>query len=244
MKFKDHLFILFILFALFGAIVTIQIRSTVSLQRQSAETLDMDRLKNQLDENIKAANYYESEIKKLENEKEAFLKAYNGSGSNLEAQNELQRLRLISGLTDVKGNGVIITLNDAETSDSDDVMDYIIHDSDILNVVNALKIAGAQAISINGERIIATSEQLCAGPTIKINNNRYAVPYEIKAIGDADALYAAMKDSSIINEMIEYKKRVTIKQQNDIVIPKFKNDINSLISRLEVLETQKNLKNR
>jgi len=237
MKLKDNVFILLILFALFGTLVTVQIRSTVGVQRESAETLDIDRLKSQLDAKIKTGESYKSQIVKLENDKEAFL-ASPVNNVNAVSKNELDYLKLISGLTDVTGEGVIITLNDAEKPDSESVMDFIIHDSDILNVVNQLRLAGALAISINNERIIATSEQLCSGPTIKINNNRYAVPYEIKAIGDSDVLYTALKDSIVIKEMIELKKRVTLTQENDIVIPKFSNDINGLIYRLEVKDNE------
>lgn len=142
----------------------------------------------------------------------------------------------MSGLTDVTGKGVVVILNDAEkVSEDENVMDYIIHDEDVYNVINELRAAGAQAISINNERIIATSEMRCAGPTIKINNNRYAVPYEIKAIGDSDVLYDNLKDSNIVNYMKEYRKRVDIQKNDNIIIPAFKNDISGLISKLEVV---------
>ncbi|MHB8065829.1 MAG: DUF881 domain-containing protein [Ruminiclostridium sp.] len=236
-KLKDNFFILLIMFAVLGTLVTVQIRSTVGVQRESAETLDDDRLKSQLDAKIKAGEDYKAQIEKLETDKEAFLAAPVNS-VNAVSKYELDYLRLITGLTDVNGEGIIITLNDSENPDPEDVMDFIIHDLDVLNVVNELRLAGALAISINNERIIATSEQLCSGPTIKINNNRYAVPYEIKAIGDSDVLYKALKDSIVINEMIELKKRVTLTQEKNILIPKFSNDINGLISRLEVKDNE------
>jgi len=237
MKFKDNLFILLVIFALFGFLVTLQVRSTVSMQKQSAETLDLGRLKSQLDDKISQGEQYKAEINKLENDKEAFLKSSSANVANEGLKVQLDYLQFISGL----GDGIVITLNDAETPDTDSLMDYIIHDLDVYSVINKLRIAGAQAISINDEKIMATSEQLCAGPTIKINNNRYAVPYEIKAIGDADALYAAMKESSIVSELTEYK-RVTLKKQEYLVMPKFRNGINSLISRQEVInnESKKN----
>jgi len=236
--FKDNFIILLIMFAVFGTLVTIQIRSTVGVQRESAETLDTDRLKSQLDTKIKLGEDYKSKIAKLETDKEAFL-ASPVNDVNVVSKIELDYLKLVSGLTDVTGEGVIITLNDAaENPDSGNVMDLIIHDLDVLNVLNQLRLAGALAISINNERIIATSEQLCSGPTIKINNNRYAVPYEIKAIGNSDAMYTAMNDSTVIKEMIELKKRVTLTKEKDIVIPKFSNDINGLISRLEVKDNE------
>lgn len=241
MRFKDNFFILLIIFVLFGATVTIQIRSTVGMQRQNAETLNLDKLKGQLDQKVKLGENYKAQIAKLENDMEAFIKASSSNVANAESKMELDNLRLISGLTDVTGDGVIITLNDAEeteNTDPDSVMDYIIHDSDILNVVNQLRIGGAQAISINNERIIATSEQVCAGPTIKVNSNRYAVPYEIKAIGDPDEITAAIKESGILDEMIRLGKRVSLKQENGIEIPKFSNDIHGLISKLEVMDSE------
>lgn len=237
MKLKDNLFILFIIFALLGFMATVQIRSTVGVQRESAETLDMDKLKSQLDQKIKIGEDYKNQIKKLETEKEAFL-ASPVNDVNAGSKNELDYLKLISGLTDVIGNGIVITLNDAEKPDEDRVMDYIIHDADILDVVNQLKTAGALAISINNERIIATSEQLCAGPTIKINDNRYAVPFVIKAIGNSDEIYSAMKDSAIIKDLMDSGKRVTLTQEKDIIIPKYSNDINGLISKLEVADNE------
>lgn len=245
MKFKDNFFILFIIFLLLGTLATIQIRSTVSMQRENAETLNLDKLKSQLDSRIKLGESYKSQISKLENDIEAFIKASSNNVTNVEPKMELDYLRLICGLTEVTGDGVIITLNDAEEPkmlEGDAVMDYIIHDSDILNVVNQLRVGGAQAISINNERIISTSEQVCAGPTIKVNSNRYAVPYEIKAIGDPDQLYSALNESGILDEMSALGKRVTMTRKEGIEIPKFSNDISGLISKLEVVndESKKN----
>ena len=209
------------------------------MQRQNAEALDINRLKDQLDTKIQTGESYKAQIKKLENDIDAFIRASSTNVANAQSRVELDYLRLITGLTDVAGEGVVITLNDAEDSASIDISqmsEYIIHDSDILVVVNLLRVGGAQAISINNERIIATSEQVCAGPTIKVNNNRYAVPYEIKAIGNIDELYNAVKDSGFINDMTILGKRVTITKSEDIIIPRFANDISGLISKLEVVD--------
>jgi len=241
MKFKDNLFIIFIIFLILGTLATIQIRSTVSMQRETAETLNLDKLKSQLDSKIKLGESYKEQISKLENDIEAFIKASSNNVTNAETKLELDYLRLICGLTDVTGDGVIIILNDAEEPkklEGNAVMDYIIHDSDILNVVNQLRVGGAQAISINNERIISTSEQVCAGPTIKVNSNRYAVPYEIKAIGDPDQLYSTINESGILDEMIALGKRVSITREKGIEIPKFSNDISGLISKLEVINDE------
>ena len=233
---KDKFFILLIIFTLLGTLVTVQIRSIVGMQHETAETLNLDKLSSQLDAKIKLGEDYKAQIEKLEADKEAILAA-PVNGANASSKEDLDYYKLISGFTDVSGEGIIITLNDAEEAETEIYQDYLIHDLDVLRVVNELRVAGAIAISINNERIIATSEQTCAGPTIKINKNRYAVPFEIKAIGDSDVLYSALKDNIVIQD-IELQRRVTISKNKDIVIPKFSNDINSLISRLEVKDNE------
>jgi uncharacterized protein YlxW (UPF0749 family) len=160
------------------------------------------------------------------------------NSANAVSKIELDHLKLISDLTDVTGEGIIITLNDAEAPEEGDPSNYVIHDREVRRVLNELKVAGALAISINNERIIATSELICAGPTIKINNNRYAVPYVIKAVGDPDALYSALSESITVQDLLSMKKRVTITKEKEIQIPKFANDINGLISKLEVIDDE------
>ena len=74
-----------------------------------------------------------------------------------------------------------------------DVNEYIIHDGNINDVLEALKENGAQAISINRERVVFNTKPVCAGPTIIVNENRYPPPYVIEAIGDPDVLYDAIE---------------------------------------------------
>ena len=85
-----------------------------------------------------------------------------------------------------EGQGVTITIDDSKTKSKagENPNLYLIHDDDLLKVINELKAAGAEAISINEQRLIATSEIRCAGPTLSVNNIRSAPPYEIKAIGE------------------------------------------------------------
>lgn len=99
-----------------------------------------------------------------------------------------------SGLTDLTGPGVTILMydNPEEAIVGFDINDDIIHDVDILNIINDLKVAGAEAISINGERVVSTSEIKCGGPTIRINGRSSGTPFVIKAIGDPSLLHAAV----------------------------------------------------
>jgi uncharacterized protein YlxW (UPF0749 family) len=70
--------------------------------------------------------------------------------------------------------------------------DYIIHDVDIMNIINDLRVAGAEAISINDQRIIASSEVKCGGPIIRVNGKSIGTPFVINAIGDPQLLMAAV----------------------------------------------------
>ena len=89
--------------------------------------------------------------------------------------------------------------------------------------LNELRAAGAEALSINGERILATSEIRCAGPTISINNTKKAAPFEIKVIGDPDTLENALKmPGGAVDQSAFYGIDVSIKKSNKLMIEKYK----------------------
>ena len=107
---------------------------------------------------------------------------------------ELKERQLISGFTDVEGQGIILVVNDAtrDLYEGEDLNNVLVHDIDILNLINDLKVAGAEAISINGQRLLATSEINCNGHNIRINNQIFAQPFIIRAIGESKTLEAAL----------------------------------------------------
>ncbi len=105
--------------------------------------------------------------------------------------------QFLAGLTDVKGPGVVVTMDDSKLPYPKDAPPgmppgNIIHDTDIGQVVNELKSAGAEAISVNDQRLVAVSPIRCAGPTIFINNTPQTPPYVIKAIGEPKTLLTAI----------------------------------------------------
>ncbi len=143
---------------------------------------------------------------------------------------EHDQFKMISGFVDLEGPGVVVMLSDSdrELYEWEDPNNVIVHDLDVLIIVNDLKTAGAEAISINGQRIMSTSEIQCAGATITINNHTYGQPFIIKAIGDPDMLGAAVKSpesyASLLKDVYDLGLEVAIYE--DIKIPKFNNDIN------------------
>jgi len=75
---------------------------------------------------------------------------------------------------------------------SKQIKDVIIHDIDILRLLNDLRKSGATAISINGERVLGKTQIKCSGSTITVNDTTYGQPFVIRAIGDIDSLNAAV----------------------------------------------------
>ncbi len=109
---------------------------------------------------------------------------------------QLGEARFLAGLTPVQGPGVVVTLNDSQKSlpsmPSGMAPPNIIHDSDINQVVNELKAAGAEAIAVNDQRLVATSSVRTAGPTILINFTPTTPPFVVKAIGSPKTLATAL----------------------------------------------------
>ena len=112
-----------------------------------------------------------------------------------------------AGLTDLVGPGLRVTLTDAPTDVkpagvSDDAL--VVHQQDIQAVVNALWAGGAEAMTIQGQRVISTTGIKCVGNTVVLHGVPYAPPYVIEAIGDADSLLAAINDSPSIQIYKQY----------------------------------------
>jgi len=233
--------VLFVVFLLFGMIITMQFRTILLAQQQNntgqtsvqALASELEQAKN---EGIKLLE----ELQRLEKEKNEMMRQISNDGNPVinELLNKRQELLVLNGFTDVKGSGVVITLNDAPAREEMDPSQLIIHDMDIVQILNVLRSAGAQAISINDERIITTSRHFCVGPTILINQKRYPVPYVIKAIGDPDEMYNAIEQSEAVIIMRIYNIQVDVRKESEILIPGYKvyGNIENMISGLEVVE--------
>lgn len=240
MEQKGNKFILIIIFMLLGTVLAVQFRSTVFANKQKTESgYKIDQLKAMLDEEKKVGEALKASIQKNERNWDNSLKNVIFSSENVQLKklyDELDDAKLKAGLTDVRGPGIIIKLDDAPARINQDISQLIIHDADIKKILNEIKSAGAQAISINEERIISTSEPVCAGPTILINRNRYPVPYTIKVIGNADTLYKKIDESDRIGLMRRDGIRISIEKSKEIVINRYGNDdIDRLVSGVEVI---------
>lgn len=98
------------------------------------------------------------------------------------------------GLTAVRGPGLVATLTDApaDSSSAEDLNDLVIHEQDLQAVINALWAGGAEAMSVNGERVLATTAIRCVGNTLLLHGSVYSPPYQIRVVGDRESMAAAL----------------------------------------------------
>ncbi|HEX9060566.1 MAG TPA: DUF881 domain-containing protein [Clostridia bacterium] len=139
---------------------------------------------------------------------------------------ELERVRLIAGLTDVKGKGVIITINHDDTS--------YVSEGNLLSLLNELRASDAQAISVNDERVVATTEVRNAGKYIMVNKKQMVEPFVIKAIADPQKVERALKMIGGVVENLEaYRLSVDIQTSDNVTVSKV-ND-NGVIIKTDML---------
>jgi uncharacterized protein YlxW (UPF0749 family) len=105
---------------------------------------------------------------------------------------EVNRIRLLLGDLKAKGEGIRIQLTDGEYDGQTNPNNYVVHESHIFSLLHELKIAGAEAISINGKRLKANSYISCNGPVITVDGQQFPAPFVIEAIGNPNTLSTAL----------------------------------------------------
>ncbi|MGN6605854.1 MAG: DUF881 domain-containing protein [Jatrophihabitans sp.] len=112
------------------------------------------------------------------------------------AQRSVAPLRVPGGLSSMTGPGLAVVLDDAPSVPAGvDPNQGVVHQSDLQAVVNALWAGGAEAMSINGQRIVATSAVQCVGPTLLLNGEVYSPPFRVAAIGPSRTMQMRLGQS-------------------------------------------------
>ena len=174
---------------------------------------------------------YNSEMTYLYNNEKEFYELYK------KYETDIEEHRFSAGLVTVSGPGIDIGLDDAPVR-YESVAGLLVHDIYLNEIVNTLREAGAQAIAINGERIVPMSEMLCMGPSIRVKkyNKKLFAPYHIEAIGDSQKMLAAFKSSSIYALMIKENLIVDPVVKDNIVIKKYNKSYLSSVDLLSECE--------
>lgn len=196
----------FILFLCMGILLTVQIRIlSKDIQYVGIEDIqeltgriyqeegEVEQLKLLLSTEQEKLNFY---IDAVDNDEGALLDRL---------QEEKKYYEKLVNYTDVQGPGVIVIIDDAERElfDNEPGDNVLVHDQDVGIIVNELRAAGAEAISINDTRIIFSKTRIvCVGPTVRINGEQMTAPFIIKAIGNKNFLEAAINAPGTFSEVL------------------------------------------
>lgn len=223
---KSWLFPVTVLCMFLGAMLALSFKT----QRQAASEGFPQRLPALRTEfrNIKEDNeklrrdlaYYKAREEELARQQAQGLSSAKG------LQQTLDETKMLAGTVAVHGPGVVATIDDSPKLDPAEteqltIEQYMVHDYDIRTVVNELFNAGAEAIAVNEQRLIATSSIRCAGTPVLVNTIKCQPPYVVKAIGKPDDLETALKQQGGAAEGLFLLDMIKIEKKPDVLVPAY-----------------------
>jgi uncharacterized protein YlxW (UPF0749 family) len=139
---------------------------------------------------------------------------------------ELSQARAQMGLLAAEGPGLVVTLDDSSqrVSPSGNLNDLVIHSQDVQAVANGLWAAGAEALAVNGQRVVPTSAVLCVGNTLLINGTVHSPPYRFAAIGTGlrDRFLADPLVQRFTQDSERFQLGFSVENRDQITVPAFK----------------------
>ncbi len=204
--------------------IFVQIRTVNGTGTAVGQTYEENNLRAEV---LKYKEKYDNRYQDLERaEKELDKERQSSTKNNSELQekeNQITQGNKMIGMSDVTGPGVIITLSDSkvEAANALDPNSLLVHDGDVLSVINELKNAGAEAISINDQRLVPTSGITCGGNIIEINGEKVGAPFIIKAIGLPEQLAALERPGGYLERLKKDTVGAKLERKNSITILKY-----------------------
>lgn len=209
--------------------ICVQLKTVDDTNSTVSQTLTSNDFRDQIlkwkEKYDKASQELEASEQKLE---EVRLQSTQNDDNAIYKEEEIKLDNTLLGLTDVIGDGIIISLKDnnnvtrSSIGPLDNIELYLVHAGDLVEVVNALRNAGAEAISINGQRITNFTAIYCAGNVVVVNGEKISSPIEIKAIGSPELLYGSIRIPGGYIELLEETGViVNVKKQENITINKY-----------------------
>ncbi|MFL0195524.1 DUF881 domain-containing protein [Clostridium sp. WILCCON 0269] len=228
MKATEANIFVFIASIIIGVLISMNIslykeKTTKTVFLSAKEYQDAYTYKNQLYNEILAlAGQYNDNYNKLKK----YMDSEQDETQVVATMNEeLNENNILLGKVALEGQGISIYLDDAAMESGLDVFEYqmgLVHNTDIIQVINDLKNAGAEAISINGHRIVDSSEVYCSGPFLRVNGVKIASPFLIDAIGNKDVLYDYMiSNENYLKIMMTRRIIVNVQKSDNIKIPAY-----------------------
>lgn len=222
-KLKSSIMLGVMCFALtFG--IFLQVKTVANSNIKVSQNYEENNLKAEI---LKFKEKYDNVSKDIEKSEKILederKKATQNNKELEDAEIKIKKYNKILGLSEVKGPGVIVTLQDSKMNPNNalNISDLLVHDLDILSVINELKNAGAEAISINDQRVVSTTAISCEGNVININKVKVGAPFVIKAIGLPESLEALDRPGGYLQILKKYSIQANLEKSNEIIIPKY-----------------------
>lgn len=219
-KGKKILYItIFLLCVLLSSIIFMQFKTARQTSITDIQNMNEDELKKEI---ISMQNKYEQVYNKLE-ETNSKIQEYENASANGKKNSDIldkeqKESLLFAGLTNVEGEGISLILEDNEEEQ--------ITSSHLLDLINELKYAGAEAISINDNRITNYTDIVDVNYIIMIDGIKLSSPYKINVIGDQTYLTSTLNSvNGFIKTYKETGFTITMKEEKNIKIPKFAKDL-------------------
>lgn len=197
--------------------ITVQLRVSSLSESESSQTKITDKLKDEIfrlnDENVKLAEKFQNTTSELD---DARNQAAQNDSSSKNTSELIKKYTIVSGKTDVTGQGIIIKY---KPSDNEAKADMV---KDLRDIVNEIKNAGAEAIEINNQRIVGTTAIEMVKNKIEINDTEVSENFIIKAIGDSNLMYSGLiRPGGTIENIKESGVSIEINSENAIKINKY-----------------------
>lgn len=222
-KISENLILGFMCFCLTIGIM-VQVKTVESNKMITAKTIEEAELRDNI---LKLQEKYEEKYKNLNSANDRLEKLIENISKEGEQKTnypeELKKLNSLLGYTTLEGPGLVITVQDGDkTTVKGNISDYVVHDLDLIEIVGLLKNAGAEAISINDERIVSNTAITCAGNIVKINGKKIGSPFVINAIGLPERLYGTVTVTNNLLKRMELQGvKVNIEKKDKLKIEKY-----------------------
>lgn len=203
-----------------------QLRTELLIRRQlQIPSQRLEELAYTLRQQEQRAEALEREVAELRAQVQRYERAAGEGQTRLAAiQTQLQSLRILVGLTALRGPGVVIRMEDSPRPlrPGENPNEVILHNYDVATVVNRLWAAGAEAVSINGQRMIATTAIRSVATTMMVNTKRISPPITIEAIGDPTRLVAAVQErGGYLGLLQAFSFPVAVTRAENLTIPAY-----------------------
>lgn len=220
------------IFFVFGVLLAFGVRSIEAVRKDEADKkitrslqeAQLKTMQNELTREAKERTALQEQIEKYQKEVDNNGKASKAQTAKFNA--EIDKLKILMGMAAVKGQGITIRLSDNPEAaknagpDAGPFLPGIVHDFDLLQVVNELRAAKAEAIAVNGIRVTGFTPIRCVGPTIYINFEPKPAPFIVEAIGNSEELKSAVSmPGGIIDNLKNQTLGVKVTESSQLNLP-------------------------